>query len=71
MQRNELSVDFICEELDVLFSTPCNFSPIDEEMVERYEDWCDENCDPENYAKCWKKYFEMILERQGGKNANV
>jgi hypothetical protein len=62
-----IDVDFICEELEILFATPCNFSPIDEEMAVRYDgSWCEGNCSPENYAKCWKLYFEMIFEGQRG-----
>lgn len=67
MQKNDVSTGFICKELALMFTTPCNFSPMDEEMVERYGDeWCENNCFPENYPKCWELYFEMMAERQRG-----
>lgn len=42
-----------------LFEYPCNYSPIDEEMV--LTGTCEELCgsDEETAAKCWQKYFDL------------
>lgn len=42
-----------------LFGYPCNYSPIDEEMVLTGN--CEELCgsDKETAAKCWQRYFDL------------
>lgn len=42
-----------------LFEYPCNYSPIDEEMVltGNCEDLC--SSDEETAAKCWQRYFNL------------
>ena len=39
------------------FSSPCNYSPMDEEMLDVCEDKCDMN-DPE----CWIRWIRLRLE---------
>ena len=42
-----------------LFGSPCNFSPIDEEMGLNYD--CENFCgsDEQTDAKCWQMYFDL------------
>ena len=42
-----------------LFGCPCNYTPIDEEMVATGE--CEDICgsDEQTDAKCWQRYFDL------------
>ena len=56
-------VDDICKELAAIFGNPCNFSPIDEFMLENGN--CEDICcgDDMTDALCWKRYFETKLNQ--------
>lgn len=47
---------FMVSELANRFGTPCDY--IDGFMLEHNEKWCDAHCDKEDFAECWRKYFE-------------
>ena len=42
-----------------LFGAPCNYCPVDEEMVATGE--CEDICgsDEQTDAKCWQRYFDL------------
>lgn len=62
--KTELTIDFICKVLTEQFETPCNYSPLDEEMCDRYwDEWCAQNCSEKVYPLCWRKMFEKELEQ--------
>ena len=47
-----------------IFGSPCNFSPIDEEMFETGE--CADICgsDEQTDAKCWQRYFDLKRNKE-------
>lgn len=51
-----------------LFGSPCNYSPLDEELGETGD--CEKICgDPEQTdAKCWQRYFDLKRKRNESKN---
>lgn len=53
----EKEMRFIYEELALIFSAPCNFSPIDEIMSDCEK--CREDCGKITDAECWQRYFEL------------
>lgn len=46
----------ICIELSELFGCPCNFSPMDEIMIEA--EGCVEDCGDVTDSECWRRYFK-------------
>lgn len=46
-----------------LFGSPCDYSPIDEEMCMNGQ--CEEICgsDEQTDVNCWKRYFELKLKQ--------
>lgn len=46
-----------------LFGCICDYSPIDEYMHERCDDWCADNCGKVEDWQCLQKYLE---EKQNG-----
>ena len=50
------------------FESPCNYGFCGEDVKDFIDahapDWCEENCDNEDLAHCWQKYFELKL-REG------
>ena len=46
---------FICDELAELFGSPCNFSPINERMLESKR--CADDCGDVDDFECWHRYF--------------
>ena len=57
----ERKIDFICEQLAKDFETPCNFSPMDEIMLE--DGRCEKDCGEIPESECWKRYFEEMQRR--------
>lgn len=51
-----MTIDFICGVLAELFDSPCNFSPMDEYMLQ--DEYCEHNCGKVADKDCWKRYFE-------------
>lgn len=47
-----------------LFGCPCDFSPMDEEMMATGE--CEAICgsDEQTDAKCWQRYFDLVRKRK-------
>lgn len=47
-----------------IFGSPCNFSPIDEEMCATIE--CEELCGTSEAtdAKCWQRYFDLKRKKE-------
>lgn len=54
-------VNAIYTELAELFGSPCNFSPMDEFMLESGK--CQNCCGDIPESECWKRYFEMKLKQ--------
>lgn len=52
-----MTVEFIYEQLALIFGTPCSFSPMDDIMVGREE--CYEDCGNITDAECWQRFFEI------------
>lgn len=50
-------VEEIARLLADTFSSPCNFSPLDEEMC----DVCGENCDMDD-EKCWARWIKLKMD---------
>lgn len=59
-----MNVDFIYKELAELFGIPCNFSPMDEIMLE--SERCEDDCRKIPDSECWKRYFEERWKIGGG-----
>ena len=53
-----MTVDFICELLAEWFDSPCNYSPMDEQMFK--DNYCESHCGKITDAECWKRYFEKM-----------
>ena len=53
-----MTIDFICEVLAELFDSPCNYSPIDEQMFK--DNYCESHCGKVENKDCWKRYFEKM-----------
>ena len=47
----------IASMLAKYFDCPCNFSPLDEEMIE----YCQYYCDMDNNVTCWERVIEKTL----------
>ena len=45
-----------------IFGSPCDYSPIDEEMMEMNHDECAEVCGKRTDAECWQRYFDLKRE---------
>ena len=60
------SIKKIAKLLNEWFECPCNFTLNEEDvalyMFEQYGDWCEKNCDTENYSKCWEQYLKVKLK---------
>lgn len=54
-----MTKDGIYEELGKMFGYPCDYSPIDEYILEFAR--CDHVCFEVTPAECWKKYFDLNL----------
>ncbi|MBP5461925.1 MAG: hypothetical protein J6Y20_07360 [Lachnospiraceae bacterium] len=54
-------VEKVAYLLAAQFDSPCNYTPLDEEMVE----YCGESCDMDDVA-CWERW--LIKRLKGGKN---
>ena len=55
------------KELKVIadvFSTPCEYSPMDEFVLENIGEWCEKNCGHVSKEQCWRKYIKTMLEKQ-------
>ena len=52
-----MTVEFIYEQLALIFDTPCNFSPIDEIMSDCEK--CREDCGKKTDAECWQRFFSI------------
>lgn len=44
-----------------LFGSPCDYSPIDEEM--NNNEWCVE-CAKRTDAECWQRYFDLKRSKE-------
>ena len=51
-----MTIEFICELLAEWFDSPCNYSPMDEQMFK--DSYCESHCGKVTDAECWKRYFE-------------
>lgn len=51
-----MTIDFICEVIAELFDSPCNYSPIDEQMFA--DKYCESHCGKITDKECWEQYFE-------------
>ena len=51
-----MTINFICGVIAELFESPCNFSPIDEYMLQ--DNFCESHCGEVADKDCWKRYFE-------------
>ena len=58
-----MTVEFICKQLAEMFSSPCNFSPMDEMMCAT--DYCEKNCGKVEDSKCWEMYFRLVADMRG------
>lgn len=64
------------------FEPPCSYEYGDVDAYDFINDldkteginWCEEHCDSEDYAVCWKRFFELMAkaenEQMEGQNAN-
>jgi hypothetical protein len=57
----EQKIYFICEQLARDFEIPCNFSPMDEIMLE--DGRCEKDCGEIPKSECWKRYFEVMQRK--------
>ena len=57
----EQKIYFICEQLAQDFEIPCNFSPMDEIMLE--DGRCEKDCGEIPESECWRRYFEEMQRR--------
>lgn len=51
-----MTIDFICGVLAELFESPCDFSPMDEYMLQ--DEYCEHHWGKVADKDCWKRYFE-------------
>lgn len=54
--------DMVAKHLADGFDSPCNYSPLDEEMFD-YCDGIDGECECDNAVECWKRVFKMWQEQ--------
>ena len=58
--------------LTYAFEMPCAYSFGGEEVKDyvdaRAPGWCEENCDNENVAACWEKFFDLKFEEKEHKD---
>ena len=57
-----MDIDFICREIAEMFSSPCNYSPMDEVMLGSGK--CESDCGKISDADCWKRYFKIRAEME-------
>lgn len=64
-----VTIDKICGWVGEIFDAPCNYILNDVELFEfinetghedSEEGWCAEHCEEDDYAKCWKRFFELL-----------
>ena len=56
--------DMVAKHLADGFDSPCNYSPLDEEMF----DYCggiDGECECDDAVECWKRVFKMWRKQDG------
>lgn len=52
----------ICEIIAELFGSPCDYSPMDEVMLENEQ--CEKVCGYDENANCWYRYFQYEIKRR-------
>ncbi len=61
LKNHESYVNAIYAELAELYGSPCNFSPMDDYMLENGQ--CNNCCGDIPDKECWKRYFELKLKQ--------
>lgn len=61
MNDENISVKDVCKELAELFGSPCNYSPMDEIMLQNEE--CEKVCSEQTDGECWYKFFVFKLKK--------
>lgn len=55
-------VETVCEMFGD--EAPCNYGlfgvSVDDFMMSKCGEWCEDNCDKVPYTECWRKFFEAI-----------
>jgi len=47
-----------------IFGSPCDYSPIDEEMYKMDNEWCAVVCGRCSFAECWQRYFDLKRRKE-------
>ena len=62
------SFDWVCSTMAEWFDCPCNYgfgsTDPSEVIISEDEDWCEKNCGNVSFKECWKKFFEVLYERE-------
>ena len=64
--EQENYINAIYEELSELFGSPCNFSPMDDYMLEN--GGCDDCCGDIADKECWSRYFQTKFINRRAEN---
>lgn len=50
----------VCDILKEIFGTPCDYTIFNRDVADiiNDEDFCESHCSNEDYAECWKRFFD-------------
>lgn len=65
-----VSIDAMATKLAEIFGTPCNLSPIDEQMMCVCGDECPHEVEPptEDAAACWRRWIQIYVNKEAETN---
>ena len=72
IDKTSLTADEILDFLSNVMDSPCNYGldgvDVADFMFDKYGDWCEKNCNNNNYKECWKKFIMARMRLGGGAN---
>ena len=63
-----LNFSFFKEECPLNFGFENNTNEDKSQSVFYEDEWCEDNCNDNNYKDCWLKYFKKLQELEGSDN---
>ena len=64
---DKLTADQIIKYISEVMDAPCNYRfgdiEVAEFMCDNAENWCAEKCFTGDFEKCWRKFFELLVEK--------